>query len=627
LLQADRAANDKSRRQGEGASGRKRHQAFKAISPLSRTPALPLTNKDDGQFDMYKTIPHKTANITLPVIFIMLFLFSSGWSTQNTEKYWFFFTDKGPPCLQKSLLDDAVRSLTERSLKRRAKVAGLNGHLVDQTDIAVFQPYIEELRSIGIEALVISKWLNAVSGRATKAQINEAHQFPFVIKTQRVAIWSRRTPPVEKPPAIPLHKWSGSYLLNYGVSLTQNELIRVPDVHELGIHGEGVLIAVFDTGFQLQHEAFDYLNVVAEWDFINGDGNTANNSTQDRSSQYHHGTSVLSIIAGYAPGKLIGPAFGADYILAKTEDVSSETSAEEDNWIAAAEWADSLGADVITSSVGYMDWYTQNDLDGNTAPITIAADLAVKKGIVVCNSAGNEGSYEWRIVIAPADGDSVIAVGAVDSKGNVVGFSSRGPTADDRIKPDVMAQGSGVYAVTSPISSEDSNHYSYKDGTSVSCPQVAGVAALVLCAQPDLTPVQVREALRQTADKAHHPDNDYGWGLVDALSAVKYWGDPPSLPQTHRLHPAKPNPFYAAKDVRSAVTFDMSNREYMSLEIYNILGHKVRTLWQGERMAGARQRLSWNGLSDNGQTLPSGVYLIQLKVGNEVETVKITLLR
>ena len=571
--------------------------------------------------------PRLVGRKALQVFIVLLLYVNTVGSVEGTEKYWFFFKDKGPQGLQKSHLIEAVETLSERSLIRRAKVACSSGQLVDHTDVPVYRPYIDELSDLGIQTLVASKWLNAISGRATAEQVVSAQQMLFVKKVQPVAVWKKRTPPAEEPPSALLRKQAHQHKLDYGNSITQNELIRVPEVHDLGVHGEGVLIAVFDTGFQLEHQAFEYLNVMAQWDFINNDGDIANDPDQDSPSQYHHGTSILSIIGGYAPGKLIGAAFGADFALAKTEDVSSETPAEEDNWIAAAEWADSLGADIITSSVGYLDWYTTDDLDGNTAAITIAADLAVKKGIVVCNSAGNEGSDSWRYVITPADGDSVIAVGAVNSEGLIIGFSSRGPTADGRIKPDVVAQGSGVYAVTPTVGSEESDHYGYINGTSASCPQVAGVAALVLSAQPVLAPIQVREALRQTADRAQQPDNDYGWGLVDALAAVGYWESPPSLPQTHRLYPVSPNPFCPTKDARTAVMFDLASDEDISLVVYNLLGQRMRTLWQGHRHAGARQRLSWYGLSDEGQTLPSGIYLCRLKVGKDVQAVKLTLLR
>ncbi|MGB9665514.1 MAG: S8 family serine peptidase, partial [Ignavibacteria bacterium] len=239
-----------------------------------------------------------------------------------------------------------------------------------------------------------------------------------------------------------------------------------------------------------------------------------------------HGTQTLSTIGGFKDGQLIGPAFGATYILAKTENTESETPIEMDNWIAALEWADSIGVDITSTSLGYLEFdppypsYNWTHMDGNTVPITIAADLAVKRGIVVVNSAGNEGYNSTRnTLVAPADGDSVIAVGAVTSSGSRASFSSVGNTVDGRIKPDVMAMGSGV-RVASPYSD---NGYTNASGTSFSCPLAAGVAALILSENPSLTPMQVRDAMRNTANNATSPNREYGWGILNALNAVNYY--------------------------------------------------------------------------------------------------------
>jgi hypothetical protein len=210
---------------------------------------------------------------------------------------------------------------------------------------------------------------------------------------------------------------------------------------------------------------------------------------------------------------LIGPAFGADFALAKTEIKLSETQIEEDNWVAGVEWADDLGADIVSSSLGYQDWYTYEDMDGNTALCTIAADLAVSKGIVVVNSAGNERITTWYHIIAPADGDSVIAVGAVDLQGGLASFSSAGPTFDGRIKPDVVARGVQTYCAWA------NGGYGGASGTSLSAPLVAGVCALLLEIHPDWTPIQVREALWHTASQADDPDNLYGYGIANAAEA------------------------------------------------------------------------------------------------------------
>ncbi|HSL89814.1 MAG TPA: S8 family serine peptidase, partial [Ignavibacteriaceae bacterium] len=306
----------------------------------------------------------------------------------------------------------------------------------------------------------------------------------------------------------------GIYSLNYGNSFTQNNLINVPLVHSLGYTGSGVTICVMDAGFgNLTHEAFQSMNIIAMYDFVDGSAVLGSHS---------HGTAVLSILGGFKEGQIIGPAYGADFILARTEDVGSETPVEEDNWIAALEWADSIGVDITSTSLGYLDFdppytsYTWEDMDGNTATITIAADLAVAKGIFVVNSAGNEGFHSTRnTLIAPADGDSVFSIGAVNSSGVRTSFSSVGPTVDGRIKPDVMAMGSGVY-----YAALSGNQYLSGGGTSFSCPSVSGVSALLLEANPGLTPMELRDIFRNTSSQSSNPDREYGWGIVDAFEAL-----------------------------------------------------------------------------------------------------------
>ena len=228
----------------------------------------------------------------------------------------------------------------------------------------------------------------------------------------------------------------------------------------------------------------------------------------------------MSLIGGYAEGRLIGAAFGATFVLAKTEDNRSETPIEEDYWVAGLEWLESMGVDVVSSSLGYNGWYEYSDMDGKTAVTTRAADIIAAKGVVVVNSMGNEADDDWYYMNAPADGNNVISVGGVNSLAEINGFSSRGPTFDGRIKPDVMAMGSSVFFAR-PY---DVSSYQTGRGTSFSTPVVAGIAALVLQAHPCLTPFQVRDALRETASRSQSPDNDYGWGVVNAYDAVFYHG-------------------------------------------------------------------------------------------------------
>ena len=281
------------------------------------------------------------------------------------------------------------------------------------------------------------------------------------------------------------------------------------------------MVAVFDTGFDtLFHEAFSSMAIADRHDFVNGDADVANGGRGEGS----HGTETLSVAGGFASGRLVGPAFQSTFLLAKTEDTDSETPVEEDNWAAAVVWAEARGADVISSSLGYLTYdpgfpsYTFSDMNGGTAISTRAADLAASRGIVVVNSAGNSGPNVQRNTLgAPADGRLVLTVGAVTSTGVRATFSSVGPTVDGRIKPDVAAQGVAVVAAGPGTPSG----YVSVNGTSFSCPLTAGVVALVLQARPSATVAEVEDAIRSTASQAAQPDNLLGWGIVNAAAAVQ----------------------------------------------------------------------------------------------------------
>ncbi len=439
----------------------------------------------------------------------------------KTVKVWFYFTDKGDNT--DYYLTHPEKVVSKKSLARRA-LRMKTKNLINFRDIPVNNLYVQKLSKLGIKIHHRSRWFNSVSAYANYDEIISAEKFPFVKKIDLVRSF-KTDDKVKKNNSLKRYKSSpkSSTDFDYGLSYTQLEQLNVPAVHNLGIYGQGITICSMDAGFNnLAHEVFNNMNIIAMWDFVNNDGNVGDEGDMGEGS---HGTETLSTIGGFKEGSLIGPAFGASFLLAKTENTDSETPAEEDNWIAAAEWADSIGVDVTTTSLGYLEMdpgypgYTWEDMDGNTATITIGADLAVKRGIVVVNSAGNEGDNDFHNTLgAPADGDSVIAVGAVDASGSRVSFSSVGPTVDGRIKPDIMAMGSGV-AVASPYGSG----YTSSSGTSFSCPLAAGVAALVLSANPSLTPMQVRDALRETASRHNNPDNKYGWGIVDALAAVNYF--------------------------------------------------------------------------------------------------------
>jgi serine protease AprX len=456
-----------------------------------------------------------------PVVHKSLNLYLERFPDSIRVPVWIFMTDKGIRNAEdyRQAIRAERETVTDRVLARRKKVVG--EELVSHGDLPVNDFYIDALISAGLEKRRTSRWLNAVSGFIARDRIDKIASIPFVKEITLLRAGRRKPLPVSVSSpgeGVRLESWT----LDYGRSADQLAQINVPAVHDLGYTGTGVLVCMLDTGFDLGHESLQHIRVAAEYDFI-FDDETTSNEEEDVANQDCHGTEVLSVIGGARDGQLYGPAFNADFMLAKTEDIRSETPIEEDNWVAAIEWAERLGADVASSSLGYNDWYTYEDMDGNTAVTTRAADRAVARGMVVVTAAGNErsarpGVEPWYYIIAPADADSVIAVGAVNYKGMLASFSSVGPTFDGRIKPEVVARGAGVRCADTL----SAIYYLNLSGTSFSTPLVSGTVALILEAHPNWTPSQVRDALLSTASLADQPDNEYGYGIIDALAAIHY---------------------------------------------------------------------------------------------------------
>lgn len=428
----------------------------------------------------------------------------------DSIKVWVMFTDKGifnrPAYL--TAIDKLGNDFSNKSYDRRI-LRKSSEQPFDFYDIPVNPAYISAIKDMGFTVARQSRWLNAVSGYIAPENLDRLATPSFVAEIRPVAVAVSK--PLPEVPKVQLPQETKLEPEAYGTSIYQDAQVNILPLHALGLSGKGVTIAVLDTGFDLDHPAFDSISVVGERDYV-ADDQSVNDPD---ANEIDHGTKVLSILGGFAPGELIGPAYGADFLLARTEIKNVEIQAEEDNWIAAAEWADSAGADIISSSLGYIDWYTYSDLDGNTALITIAADLAVSRGIAVFVSAGNEGNSAWHFITPPADGDSVIAVGAVDVSGNIASFSSFGPTFDGRIKPEILAQGVNTYCAFPRTTG-----YTFVGGTSASTPIAAGAGALMLEGNPALSPAQLREALINSADSAGNPNNHYGYGIFDAFEAA-----------------------------------------------------------------------------------------------------------
>lgn len=543
-----------------------------------------------------------------------------------TQKVWVYFTDKAvfDADTYHQRLDEVASALDPHAVRRRAKVLG--PELADYHDIPVYADYRSRIEALGATVLRESRWLNAVSVRAPLPVLRTIAELPFVQKLSPVRAMrsAYALPSAESPPAAP----GAQLLLDYGPSLGQLAEINIVAVHDLGLSGAGVRVAMLDTGYWREHPTFSRLllegRLIAQWDFINNDGETQD-EPGDPEGQHNHGTSVWAAIAGFTEGELIGAAYGADYLLAKTEDVSQEHPVEEDNWAAAAEWADAHGADVISTSLNYIEWYEYPDMNGNTAVITIAADIAVGRGITVATAAGNWGTQDWFYIGAPADGDSVIAVGATEPDGSMWLDSSHGPTFDGRTKPEVCARGALTYTGVVPGGHGGPELYRSLDGTSMSCPLVAGAAALLLEEHPEWTPIMVREALKMTADNAQTPDNHRGWGRIDALAALGVITSVPS-PTPALSRPrlvVSPNPFHHSIRLIIDPPLDAAPLGRARLELYSPLGRLVR----GFDLGAGEREVRWDGLDAHGEPVPAGVYLARLAAGPQLATSKVILSR
>jgi hypothetical protein len=441
----------------------------------------------------------------LIVLSLSIYPAASGQDNNFLYFYRVYFRDKGNNTGSYSESD----LLSPRAIQRREKM-GIN--VPDFRDLPVEKQYIREIENLGFTFHSSSKWMNtALFKTRESADIGIIQALPYVAEVKRVKVPGLKS--IYKDKLEIKTTEAGQYSYDRPVSMLNGGAL-----HNAGFMGEDVLIAVLDGGFTNANriESLEGLRarngILATYDFVNKTDYVYNASD--------HGTAVMSILAGDQPGLLAGTAPGADYILLKTEDVESEFPCEEDFWAAGAEFADSSGADIISSSLGYFLFddpsmnYKHSDLDGHTAFITKAADIAASKGMLVVVSAGNERGNIWGKIIFPSDGDSVISVGAVDENKVIASFSSPGPSADGRIKPDMCAMGVRVPIQVAPGAVTTGN------GTSLSCPVISGMSACLLQAVPSATNREVIDALHLSGDKYNNPDTLYGYGIPDMASAL-----------------------------------------------------------------------------------------------------------
>ncbi|MFM8372696.1 MAG: S8 family serine peptidase [Bacteroidota bacterium] len=451
----------------------------------------------------------------IPLRITLLLMLPGILSAQKLNKYWIELTDKDNSPFS---VNRPAEFLSLQAIERRenARIA------VDESDLPVNPPYVKAIEAVGARIHGTSRWLNAVSVIADSATATSLQKLPFVKKVQylgpHLKIRNQLNQPAKKRGPGQEYPRPGGDENPWGYATLQNSLLGVPVLHAAGFRGSSIRIAVMDGGFTGVDTLpfFDSLalhgRLVVGRDFVELD------TSLFESAQ--HGTSVLSVMAACLPGYFTGTAPEATYYLLKTEDTGGEFPIEEANWVAGAEWADSAGVHIINASLGYTAFndprlgHFYAELDGKTAIGSKGAAMAASKGIIVCNSAGNEGDGAWRHTGVPADARGIIAVGAMDDSGNRASFSSLGPTADGRIKPDLIAPGDMVV-----VAGEKGIDLGLSSGTSLASPMLAGSIAALWSAFPEKTAREITDAVFAASDQVLQPDNERGYGLPDMTRA------------------------------------------------------------------------------------------------------------
>jgi subtilisin family serine protease len=453
---------------------------------------------------------------------LALIFMGFGLKSKAQDRYAVFFKYKPQDTYT---LNNPNQYLSQKALDRRLR----EGIQADSLDLPVSQKYIDELTGMANYVLYPSKWFNALLLVTDEAGASEMESLPFVDRVEMVALDF-----VPSPNARVGRKIFASTTLKICLPVNhrklgtnenpydfQNSLLRIPEMHEEGFTGKGITVAVFDAGFPGTDEA-SALSHLFENNQILATKNLVKPWSDNVFTANQHGTNVLSLIAANEEGILVSGAPDADYFLAITEEDATEYIVEEYNWVRAAEVADSLGVDIINSSVGYYDFddptmnYSFDELDGKTTVIARGANIAAQRGILIVNSVGNNGPKESSLV-SPSDSEMVLAIGAVDKELNVSNFSSRGPTGDGRIKPDLATYGNGVALIRS------NGNLGYSNGTSFSAPQIAALAAGLWQAKPEWTRLELVENLIRSATQAEAKDNLLGYGIPNFYDA--YYGE------------------------------------------------------------------------------------------------------
>lgn len=538
--------------------------------------------------------------------------------TQIVFKYVVCFTDK---INTNYSISNPQEFLTTRALSRRAK----QNIPIIFNDLPVNYWYIDSVIKYGFTFLNKSKWLNSLTIQCSDTiNIYKIRILPFVRDVIKVAHFetTKKTLIQDNFNRFNCNNiksivnnnsnyGTDSPLYDYGEAYEQIHMLGGDMMHSLGYKGEGMLIAVIDAGFLKVDElkGFESLwqnnQILSVKDFVQPWENVFTKSS--------HGMMVLSLIGGNLPGKYLGTAPRADFLLLRSEDASTENIVEEYNWIAAAEFADSCGADIINSSLGYTKFddtnivRSYNSMNGNTAIVTKGADLAASKGILVVNSAGNSGDEPWHYIGAPADADSILTIGAVNNKREYAYFSSVGPTYDARIKPNVCSLGEAAFVINS------NGGVSSGNGTSFSSPIIAGMSACLWQANPQLTNMQMIEAIQNSGSQSENPDNYLGYGIPNfAIANNMIKGIVISSMEDEDVN-IFPNPF--SKNIY--IAFYSRDIQDIKIELVNLNGSVVveKNIFR---------YIGYNTIVlDNTYNLTEGIYLLRLISGEKVVVKKV----
>ncbi len=557
----------------------------------------------------------------LKFLLLSLFTFLFFVADAQLNRYVIQFSHKGSNTFS---ISNPANFLSARSILRRTKY----NISIDSTDLPITPQFLDSIKNVpNVTVLNKSKWLNLVTIYTTdNAAIAKINSFPFVKSVNTIAARTvlENTTPHSKfnnetiePTNYSIAFRNSNTAVNYGQTFGQINFHNGQFLHDRGFQGEGMILSILDAGYlsYKTNPAFDSIRlnnqILGEWNFV---GNSQNTDT------YHgHGMNCLSTIAANRPGLMVGTATHAKFWLFISEDVFSEYPIEEVNWAAAAEFADSVGTDLISSSLGYQDFdnpifdHLYAERNGNTALVTIAADLAAKKGMLVLNSAGNYGSFadQQKFISCPADGDSVIAVGATNVAGGIANFSSWGPNSNGKIKPNIVSVGQGTIIANNAGNPVSGN------GTSFSNPNIAGLITCLWGAYPEFSNMKIMDAVQKSAHKFSNPDDRFGHGIPNMRTAFYLLKNERSRQQFGNAgwFKASPNPF----TIKIDVSFIADNSGQVKLFLKNINGTKL------DSVNFITDSLDYKTHSFlNLENLPAGYYSVQYKSNTKDSSISLT---